>query len=58
MLAAVEAGELAEARLESWRKQQREIAYQIRRLDPERRDEENKRIARLLKEYRKLQKRK
>ena len=56
VLAAVESGELSGERLESWRRQQREMAFQIRKLDPERRDEENKRIARIQKQFRKFKK--
>ncbi len=57
VLAAVEAGTLPPERLESYRKLQKEIAFQDRRRDPLRREEEEKRIARLVKQFKKLPKR-
>ncbi len=53
---AVEAGELSEERLLSYRKQQKEIAWHVRRSDPIAREEENKKIARLVKEAKRIKK--
>jgi ribosome biogenesis GTPase len=56
VLAAVEEGRLEAARLESYRKLQKEIAFQERRRDPILKDKEEKRIARLIKQVKKLPK--
>jgi len=53
---AVEAGDLPEDRLLSYRKQQKEIAWHVRRSDPIAREEEGKRIARLVKEAKRIKK--
>ena len=55
--AAVDAGTIPLERLLSYRKQQKEIDWHIRRSDPIAREEENKRIARLVKEVKRLKKR-
>jgi ribosome biogenesis GTPase len=52
VLAAVESGELDEARLESWRKLQRELAHLARKQDARLASEERKRWARLTREGR------
>lgn len=54
---AVEGGELSPDRLLSYRKQQKEVAWHVRRSDPIAREEENKRIARLVKEMKRIKKR-
>jgi ribosome biogenesis GTPase len=50
--ASIEAGDLAQARLDSWRKLQRELAFQARRTDVRLRAEERAKWKRLTKEYR------
>lgn len=57
VLAAVETGTLAPERLESYHKLQKELAFQARRRDPLLKDEEEKRIARLIKQYKRHPKR-
>ncbi len=57
VIAAVEAGKIPIERLLSYRKQQKEIEWHIRRSDPIAREEEGKRIARLVKEAKKMKKR-
>jgi len=52
VLAAVESGELDEARLESWRKLQRELAHLARKQDARLAAEERKRWARMTREGR------
>jgi len=52
VLAAVESGELDEARLESWRKLQRELAHLARKQDARLAAEERKRWAKLTREGR------
>lgn len=53
---ALESGLLNAGRLESYHKQGREIAWQLRRRDPIAREEENKRIARLIKDMKRIKK--
>jgi ribosome biogenesis GTPase len=53
---AVESGSLTAGRLESYHKQEREIAWQLRRRDPVAREEERKRIARLIKDMKRIKK--
>ena len=55
--AAVDAGTIPQERLFSYRKLQKEIDWHLRRSDPVAREEENKRIARLVKEAKRLKKR-
>jgi ribosome biogenesis GTPase len=57
VLAAVDAGKIPIERLLSYRKQQKEIDWHLRRSDPAAREEENKRIARLVKEVKRMKKR-
>jgi len=56
VVAAVEEGRLEASRLESYRKLQKEISFQERRRDPILKDKEEKRIARLIKQYKKFPK--
>ena len=57
VIAAVEAGDIPIERILSYRKQQKEIAWHVRRNDPVTREDENKRIARLVKEVKRIKKR-
>jgi len=57
IIAAVEAGKIPMERFLSYRKQQKEIAWHARRNDPVAREEEGKRIARLVKEAKRMKKR-
>ena len=50
--ASIEAGDLPQARLDSWRKLQRELAFQVRRTDVRLRAEERAKWKRLAKDYR------
>ena len=50
--ASIEAGDLSQARLDSWRKLQRELAYQARRTDVRLRAEERTKWKKIHKEYR------
>jgi ribosome biogenesis GTPase len=50
--ASIEAGDLPQARLDSWRKLQRELAHQARRTDVRLRTEERNRYKRMTKEMR------
>jgi ribosome biogenesis GTPase len=50
--ASVDAGDLSQARVDSWRKLQRELAYQARRTDLRLRSEEREKWKRLSKDYR------
>lgn len=50
VVAAVDRGELSEARLESWRRLQREVAFQQIRTDTAARREQGKRFSRVVKE--------
>ena len=57
VLAGVDAGKIPIERLLSYRKQQKEIDWHLRRSDPAARDEKNKRIARLVREAKRMKKR-
>jgi ribosome biogenesis GTPase len=50
--ASIEAGDLAQARVDSWRKLQRELAFQARRTDARLRSAEKQKWKQLTKDYR------
>jgi ribosome biogenesis GTPase len=52
--AAIDAGELDTARLENWRKLERELAFLKRKIDPDARQNEKQRIKQLMRGVKKM----